>query len=131
MSNQSGEKKKEILLHKSYVLESYHLQITGFFDNTKQEVYFLVILLLQFHTCQLHLKITKCGFLLAKESKEAENIFLTQSWESGYGCAEGFRSHVVLGFSSCFAIRHCLTCVSFNFQSVCIACLLFLIFFCF
>ena len=60
--------------------------------------------------------MTKCGFPLAEESKEAENVFLTHGWESGYRCAggeggfQGFRSHVFLGFSFCFAIRHCLTC---------------------
>ena len=52
----------------------------------------------------------ECGFPLAEESKEAENVFLTHGWESGYGCAGGFRSRVFLGFSFCFAIHHCLTC---------------------
>ena len=29
----------------------------------------------------------KCGFPLAEESKEAENVFLAHGWESGYRCA--------------------------------------------
>ena len=30
----------------------------------------------------------KCGFPLAEELKEAENVFLTHGWESGYRCEE-------------------------------------------
>ena len=33
--------------------------------------------------------MTKCGFSLAEESKEAENVFLTHGWESGYRFAGG------------------------------------------
>ena len=63
------------------------------------------------HQTNKHILFTviKCGFSAGWGTKEAENVFLTQCWESGYRCA-GVSGHVAcVRFQFLFAIRHCLT----------------------